>query len=60
MKPKLEILGEDGNVFSIFGKARKVAKENNMDWDEIQTEATQGDYDHVLRTMMKYFEVSHK
>ncbi|MFT4326786.1 MAG: hypothetical protein ACMXYK_04755 [Candidatus Woesearchaeota archaeon] len=57
MKPKLKIIGEDGNAFAILGKARRVAQQNNMNWDEIQAEATQGDYDHLLSTMMKYFEV---
>jgi hypothetical protein len=57
MKPKLKIIGADGNAFAILGKAMKVAKENGMDWDKIYAEATSGDYDHLLQTMMKYFEV---
>ena len=57
LKPRLNIVGENGNIFSVLGKARRVAQQNNMDWDTIQAEALQGDYDHVLRTMMKYFEV---
>lgn len=57
MKPTLKIIGEDGNVFAILGKARKVAMKNNMNWDAIQKEATSGDYDNVLSTMMKHFEV---
>ena len=57
VKPKLNLIGKDGNVFMILGKAGRIAKENNMDWDKIQEEATQGDYGHVLRTMMKYFDV---
>lgn len=56
-KPKLEILGKSGNAFFILGAARKVAKKNNMDWDSISSEAESGDYDHLLRTMMKYFNV---
>ncbi len=56
-KPTLEITGHDGNAFVILGKARRVAKENNMDWETIQKEAMSGDYDHLLQTMMKYFEV---
>lgn len=56
-KPKLKILGRDSNVFAILGAAREVARENNMDWDKIQKEATAGDYDHALCTMMEYFEV---
>jgi len=57
MKPTLKLSGEDGNVFNILGKARRVAQKNDMDWSAIQAEALQGDYDHVLRVMMKYFEV---
>lgn len=56
-KPKLSIIGTDGNAFSILGKARKVAKENNMNWEEIQKEATSGDYDHLLAVMLAYFDV---
>ena len=57
MKPVLKILGEDGNAFAILGKARKVAQRNDMDWASIREEATSGDYDHLLQTMMKHFEV---
>lgn len=57
MKPKLELVGRDGNAFLILGLARKVALKNNMDWESIENEATSGDYDHLLQTMMKYFEV---
>lgn len=56
-KPVLKLLGEDGNAFFILGKASRVAKENEMDWEKIKAEATSGDYDNLLATMMKYFEV---
>jgi len=59
-KPTLVLSGVDGNAFMILGKAQRVAK--NAGWasekiDEVFAEATSGDYDHVLQTMMKYFEV---
>lgn len=57
-KPTLKLVGEDGNAFAILGKAMKIAKKNNMDWDTIQKEATSGNYDHLLQTMMKYFDVT--
>jgi len=57
MKPELELLGNDGNAFAILGKARRVAQANDMDWEKIQKEAMDGDYDHLLQIMMKYFEV---
>jgi hypothetical protein len=56
-KPVLKILGTDGNAFALLGKAKRVALENDMDWDPIQKAATKGDYDHLLGTLMKYFEV---
>lgn len=56
-KPELRLLGKDGNAFAILGAARRVALANDMPWQTIQHEAQAGDYDHLLRTMMKYFEV---
>jgi hypothetical protein len=55
--PKLKIIGTDGNAFSLLGKAQRVARENKMDWPPILKEATSGDYNHLLGTLMKYFDV---
>jgi len=57
MKPELKLIGEDGNAFYILGAAQRVAKKNNMDWNKIRKEAINGDYEHLLITMTKYFEV---
>jgi hypothetical protein len=35
-KPTLKLLGQDGNAFAILGKAMRVAKQNNMDWEAIK------------------------
>jgi hypothetical protein len=59
-RPELEIVGEDGNAFSILAKARHVAKENGWSKekiDEFITKATSSDYDSLLQTCMEYFEV---
>jgi len=56
-KPVLRLTGQDGNAFAILGKARRVARKNNMNWEKIQSEAISGDYDHLLQTMCKYFDV---
>ena len=56
-KPELKLSGVDGNAFMLLGVARKVALANGMDWDKINKEATEGDYDHLLQTLMKYFDV---
>lgn len=56
-KPVLKLTGQDGNAFMILGRALKVAKANKMDWEKIKTEATSGDYDRLLQTMVNYFDV---
>jgi len=59
-KPKLVLVGEDGNAFFILGKAFREAKRAGWTAEKIQrfkTEATAGDYDHLLQTCMNYFEV---
>lgn len=57
VKPKLEIVGTDGNAFALLGNARKVALANSMDWSAIQREAMSGDYNHLLQTLMEHFDV---
>lgn len=56
-KPELELVGHSGNAFAILARARRAARDNDLDWNEIETEATSGDYDHLLQTMHKYFDV---
>ena len=60
-KPELDLSNEDGNAFFIIGRARRVAK--RAGWseeriDEFLAHAKSGDYDHLLRTCMQYFDVS--
>ncbi len=56
-KPVLKIIGTDGNAFALLGKACEVARGHNMDWAIIKEEAMSGDYNHLLSTLMKYFDV---
>ncbi len=57
---ELKLTEVDGNAFSIIGAASKaLRKAGKADlFDEFQKEATSGDYDHVIQTCMKWFEVS--
>jgi hypothetical protein len=57
--PPLTLVGEDGNVFAILGRAKQAARGIYSDEDikQIIKEATSGDYDHALITMMEYFDV---
>ena len=59
-KPELKLIGEDGNVFVIIGKAVRVAKKVGWTEDEIKkftAEMTSGDYNNALRVVQKHFDV---
>jgi len=55
----LVLVGEDGNAFSILGKARRALRlaGRDDDWAAFQAEATSGNYDHLLATVMEWFEI---
>ena len=53
--------GEDGNAFSILGRVSRIAKQEGISKEEIQQfmdEAMSGDYDHLLRTVMRWFSIT--
>lgn len=55
----VELSGHDGNSFSIIGRALKAARKQDVPWSvirEFQEEAMAGDYDHLIRVVMKYFD----
>jgi hypothetical protein len=57
-RPVLKMVGEDGNAFAILGRAHRAARKAGMpddQWKAIHAEATSGDYDNLLATMMKHF-----
>lgn len=55
----VQLTGEDGNAFGILGRVRRaITRSNHPELaDEFLTEATSGDYDHLLRTCMRYVTV---
>jgi hypothetical protein len=58
---EVQLIGNDGNAFSILARVDRelrcagVSKEER---DAFRTEATSGDYDHLLRTCMEWVNVS--
>lgn len=55
----VKLVGEDGNAFAILGRVRlamKLAGVSSDDIDAFTKEATSGDYDHLLRTVMRWVE----
>ena len=54
----LELVGQDGNAFSILGRAQKAARRAGLSREVIEkfmAEATSGDYNHLLGTTMEWF-----
>lgn len=60
-KPTVKLTGADGNAFNILGlchKAYQAAKTTpDFEYLVFRKEATSGNYDHLLQTAMKYFDV---
>lgn len=59
-RPTVVLLGDDGNAAFIVGKCMKAARHagwTQVEIDAFVAEATSGDYNNVLQTAMKYFEV---
>ncbi len=59
-KVKLNLVGLDGNAFSLMGAFQKQAKREKWDQDEISyviDKCTSGDYDNLLRTLMEYCDM---
>jgi hypothetical protein len=58
-KPKVRLVGEDGNAFAIMGRVSKALKEAGYTPDEIKQyreEATAGDYNHLLMVTQEWIE----
>ena len=55
---KVKLVVEDGNAFSILGRVSSALKKGgHADLvEEFNKEATSGDYNHLLRTVMDYVE----
>jgi len=54
------LTGEDGNAFAILGRCREAARDAGLSDEEIAAfmdEAMAGDYDRLLQTAMRWFEI---
>lgn len=57
----VQLTGEDGNAFAILGRVKRALRKGGAatpdDVAAFIEEATAGDYDHLLRTCMKWVNV---
>ena len=61
-KVRMQLLGLDGNAFSIMGAFKRNAMRQGWTPDEIKQvldEAMSGDYDHLLRTIINNVDDSY-
>lgn len=58
-RPKVNLIGEDGNAFAILGKVSKALKRAGLkeEAEQYLQEATSGDYNHLLTITMEYVDV---
>ena len=59
-KPKLVLIGEDGNAFNLLGLARRAAHQAAWPkerWEQVQARAMKGDYNNLLAVLMEEFDV---
>ena len=57
---KVQLIGRDGNAFSILGTVKQALRRGGESREFIEAfmkEATSGDYNHLLATCMKVSEV---
>jgi len=56
-KVRLRLVGLDGNAFNLLGRFQRAAREQGWPAAEINAvirEATSGDYDHLLQTLLQH------
>ena len=58
-KPRVRLLGEDGNAFSIMGRVIEALRRAGYSKEQIteyRTQATSGDYDNLLRVTLNWVD----
>jgi len=56
----VRLLGQDGNAFAILGRVQQAMRRGGVpreDIDNFMQEATKGDYDRLLTTVMTWVDV---
>jgi hypothetical protein len=57
---KVKLVGNDGNAFAIMGACKQAGRKAGYTAEQLaayQKESMSGDYDHLLATAMKWFDV---
>ena len=52
---EIDLTGPDGIAFALMGYAKNFSRQLGLDFKEIQTEMTSGDYENLLEVFEKHF-----
>tara|TARA_R100000900_G_scaffold144902_1_gene129709 strand:+ start:540 stop:761 length:222 start_codon:yes stop_codon:yes gene_type:complete len=52
---EIDLTGPDGNAFALMGYAKGFSRQLGLNFKEIQTEMTSGDYENLLEVFEKHF-----
>ena len=58
-KPKVQLVGEDGNAFAIMGRCSRAAERAGWSAERLKAvldEMRSGDYNNLLRAAIKHFD----
>lgn len=59
-KPRVKLIGQDGNAFAVLGACRAAARRakwSNEQWNAVMADMMSGDYNHLLFVAMQHFDV---
>jgi hypothetical protein len=54
-KIEVDLTGPEGNAFCLLAMAKGWAKDLDKDWEPLRKEATDGDYEHLLKVLDREF-----
>ena len=54
-KIEIDLLGPEGNAFTLLGIAKDLSHKLGENWDEVHTNMTAADYEWLIQTMDHYF-----
>ena len=52
---EIDLTGPHGNAFYLLGTAKNLAKQLELDWEEISKDMKSANYEHLLEVFEEYF-----
>ena len=51
----IDLTGPDGNAYALLAYAKRFAQQLDLDFNQIKSEMTSGDYENLIRVFDDYF-----